>query len=106
MKKILTGLIVLSLFISCGKESKPVSGAVVGRMSHAQLDSMLRVNSTNNYTVTERIRLYSELFLNTPYSWHATGDGPYALYESWPLVSLDSTNCMVYCEHVLAMAIS
>ncbi len=41
-----------------------------------------------------------------PYSWTCTGDGKNALYEPYPLVNFDSTNCMVYCEHVLALSIS
>ena len=75
-------------------------------MTNFEIDSLLKTESQNNLTITDRINLYSELFLGMPYSWTATGDGPYALLESYPLVDFDSTNCMVYCEHVLSMSIS
>jgi len=105
MKKIIIILIVAAFIFGCKPET-PAQRSEIGEMTSAQIDSMLRVNAKNNYSVTDRIRLYSEMFLGTPYSWTATGDGPYALLETWPLVSFDSTNCMVYCEHVLALSIS
>ncbi len=81
-------------------------GKALTTCSNHDIDGLLQKTSAKNWTITERINYYSGLFLGMPYSWTATGDGPYALYENYPLVSFDSTNCMVYCEHVLAMAIS
>ncbi len=105
MKKIFMLAVAAGMLLSCAAE-KPVVSGEIGRMSHAAIDSLLRVNAEKGYTITDRIRLYSGMFLGTPYSWTATGDGPYALLETKPLVNFDSTNCMVYCEHVLALAIS
>lgn len=104
MKK--TALIFLAIFllISCTVSNEPSSA--IGKMSYAEIDSMLMVNAKMDYSITDRMKLYSEMFLGTPYSWTATGDGPYALYEKYPLLNFDSTNCMVYCEHVLALSIS
>lgn len=97
-------LATILLLISCTSKNEPL--AAIGKMSHADIDSMLMVNAKMDYSITDRMELYSEMFLGTPYSWTATGDGPYALMESYPLVNFDSTNCMVYCEHVLALSIS
>lgn len=105
MKKILVFISVLLLLISCASREKS-SPAPIGNMTYAQIDSVLMVNAKMNYSITDRMRLYSEMFLGTPYSWTATGDGPYALLENYPLVNFDSTNCMVYTEHVLALSIS
>ena len=105
MNKVFALFFVLVMLISCGEKEAP-NEALIGNMTHTQIDSMLKVNAYNDYTITDRINLYSEMFLKTPYSWTATGDGPYALLEKWPLVNLQETNCMVYCEHVLALAIS
>ncbi|MDZ7821492.1 MAG: DUF1460 domain-containing protein [Candidatus Marinimicrobia bacterium] len=99
-------LLCISLLIAACKPGTQISPAPIGNMSHAQIDSMLQANVLAGYTVTDRIEIYSEMFLGTPYSWTATGDGPYALRERYPLVNFDSTNCMVYCEHVLALSIS
>jgi hypothetical protein len=105
MKKILIFIIIIMMLFSCTDTAKK-SPAVIGNMSHAEIDSMLRVNAENDLRITDRINLYSEMFLETPYSWTATGDGPYALLETYPLVNFQETNCMVYCEHVLALSIS
>ncbi len=83
------------------QDTAPISG-----MTNHQIDSLLTVTAAKNMTVTERIEFYSELFLGMPYNLTCTGDGPYALYETEPLVNFEETNCMVYTEHVLALAIS
>ena len=105
LKKLSIFIIIAGLILSCSpKQEEPK--AAIGRMTHAQIDSLLKANAKKDLTITDRIHLYSEMFLGTPYSWTATGDGPYALLETYPMVNFDSTNCMVYCEHVLAMSIS
>ncbi len=75
-------------------------------MKPVQIDSLLKITAKNNMTISERIDFYSEMFLGTKYSWTPTGDGIHALYEPQPLYNFQLTNCMVLCEHALAMAIS
>ena len=97
----LIGLILTGSIFSGG-----LSAQRFKTMSHAQIDSLLSVTATKNMTVTGRMQFYSEYFLNMPYNLVCAGDGPYALYETYPLVNFAETNCMLYCEHVLALAIS
>ncbi len=78
----------------------------ISLMTNHQIDSILTEVSAKNLTVTERMKYYSKLFLDMPYDLTCAGEGPYALYEPMSLVNFDSTNCMVYCEHVLALSIS
>lgn len=98
-------LIVLILSQIAGNKamdkSKPLS-----KMTNQEIDSLLTETSQKNLTISERINFYSEKFLGTPYNFQCVGDGPYALIENWPLVNFQETNCMAFCEHVLAMAIS
>jgi hypothetical protein len=75
-------------------------------MSNMQIDSLLTEVSQKNMTVTDRMEYFSGLFLDMPYNIICAGDGPYALYETYPLVNFEETNCMVFCEHVLALSIS
>lgn len=75
-------------------------------MTNIEIDSLLTTVSIENKTITERMAFFSELFLKTPYNLVCAGDGPYALFEPEPLVNFNETNCMVYCEHVLALSIS
>ena len=75
-------------------------------MNHAEIDSVIRQTAKMSMTVTEKMNYFSAYFLDMPYNIHCVGDGPYALYEPWPLVNFKETNCMAFCEHVLALAIS
>ena len=102
MKKIL--VVIISIVVLLFAENN--NSKKIYNMTNFEIDSLLKAESQNDLTVSERINFYSELFLGMPYSWTATGDGPYALFESYPLVDFDSTNCMVYSEHVLSMSIS
>ncbi|HRD19143.1 MAG TPA: hypothetical protein PLB60_08825, partial [Candidatus Marinimicrobia bacterium] len=83
---------VISVFISeLLGEGKPFY-----QMSNQEIDSLLTIVSVRNLTITDRMSLYSEKFLGMPYNQNCTGDGPYALYEPWPLVNFKETNCMVF----------
>ncbi len=76
------------------------------QMSKSEINTLLTEKSAEDLTITERMTFYSEMFLGMPYGLTCVGDGPYALYDTNPQLTLDTTNCMVYCEDVLALAIS
>ncbi len=76
------------------------------QMTHQQIDSVLKVISKKPWTITQKMNYYSKRFLGTPYDFKCVGDGPYALLEPYPLVNFKKTNCMSFCEHVLALSIS
>jgi hypothetical protein len=75
-------------------------------MSTQQIDALIKETSMNPSTITEKMNFYSKYFLDMSYEFTCVGDGQYALYEPYPLVNFEKTNCMAYCEHVLALAIS
>lgn len=103
MKKIvyLFNIVFLLISFSAGKAQPRFFN-----MSNEQIDSLLTVTSHKQWTISEKINFYSDYFLEMPYKLTCAGDGPYALYEPWPLVNFKQTNCMVLCEHVLALSIS
>ncbi|MEJ2052343.1 MAG: DUF1460 domain-containing protein [Calditrichaceae bacterium] len=82
------------------------SGKKFHQMNHREIDAIIRQTSESTMTVTQKMNLLSEFFLGMPYNIKCVGDGPYALFEPWPLVNFKETNCMAFCEHVLALAIS
>lgn len=86
---------------ACAQESQRFAN-----MTRQQIDLLLTETSKKQMTITERMNYYSQFFLGTPYSFTCVGDGENALYEPYPLVNFDSTNCMAFCEHVLALSIS
>lgn len=93
-------IILINTTILFGQSKK------IYQMSKWEIDSLLTVKSEENLTVTARMNFYSQLFLGMPYGLTCVGDGPYALYDTKPQLTLDTTNCMVYCEDVLAFSIS
>lgn len=101
MKKYILVAFIVFFTISTQSQTKKIY-----EMNKWEIDSVLTIKSEENLTVTERMKFYSELFLGMPYGLTCVGDGPYALYDTQPQLTLDTTNCMVYCEDVLALAIS
>lgn len=101
MKKYI--LLAFTVFFAISLQSQTKK---IYEMNKWKIDSILTVKSEENLTVTERMKYYSELFLGMPYGLNCVGDGPYALFDTQPQLKFDTTNCMVYCEDVLALAIS
>jgi len=102
MYKYLIILLVLLSNFSCAQEPEKQ----FQQMSNLEIDQVIQKVSKQNLTVSEKINLLSEKFLGMDYDLTCTGDGPYALLEAWPLVNFQQTNCMAFCEHVLALSIS
>lgn len=76
------------------------------QMNKREIDQVIRELSKKQWTPAQKINYISEYFLGTPYNLTCVGDGPYALYETMPLVNFKETNCMAFCEHVLALSVS
>jgi hypothetical protein len=96
-------LIIFLFFVSCTNAAEKKN---IFEMTNMEIDLLITETAKTNKSITERMNFYSDLFLNMPYNLVCTGDGPYALYEPQPLVNFKETNCMVFCEHVLALSIS
>ncbi len=84
----------------------PQDNSKISKLSMTEIDSLLRVTSKQNLSLSEKMNFYSTLFLGMKYDLECVGDGKYSIYEPWPLVNFQRTNCMSYCEHVLALSIS
>jgi hypothetical protein len=95
--------LALMLVMYCGVQVPARDpGQQLFDLNNHQIDSLLTVTAAKNLTITERMNFYSQMFLGMP----CTGDGPYALLETQPLVNFEETNCMVFTEHLLALSIS
>lgn len=75
-------------------------------MSVDELDSLIRWVAKQPWSNAQKIVFYSELFLDMPYEFYCMGDGPYAHYDTAPLMNFEKINCMTYCEEVLALSLS
>jgi hypothetical protein len=101
--KYLVLIILIPVQFACSGDAEPKP---FYEMSNTEIDALLKETAAKDLTVTERMNFYSERFLGTDYNLTCAGDGPYALLEAWPLVNFEETNCMLFCEHVLALSIS
>jgi len=99
-------IIILLINIACLTQAADPVVKPFFEMSNLEIDQVIRDMAEKNLTITQKMNRFSELFLETQYKLTCTGDGRHALLEDWPLVNFKETNCMAYCEHVLALAIS
>ena len=75
-------------------------------MDNKEIDQVIQEVSKTDLTITDKVNKLSDYFMGTQYNLTCAGDGPYAILEPWPLVNFKETNCMLFCEHVLALSIS
>jgi hypothetical protein len=57
-------------------------------------------------TISQRIIMFSGLFLGKPYALTALGEGPAGDYDQFPLYRCDAFDCETYVDTVLALALS
>lgn len=108
--KLASLLAIIVTLMVFGHSQKTWAGSPAERpfyqMTHRQIDSVLKEISKKPWTITQKMDYYSKRFLGMPYNFKCVGDGPYAIMEPYPLVNFKQTNCMSFCEHVLALSIS
>lgn len=54
----------------------------------------------------QRVVALAHMHLNQPYELYLLGEFPYETYDAQPLYSLDRSDCVVFVEHIYAMAMS
>jgi len=127
MRKIFILVLTSSLFMSCSTGYQLNRETWRGDLSPDSLDSRILedLKSRPLYTFNEyetdiylkwlyqkepdfyeRIRHLAEKNINQPYELYLLGEFPFELYDSQPLYVLDRSDCVVFTEHVYAMALS
>ncbi len=76
------------------------------KMREAEIDTLIRQTSRRHPDFLERLQIYSERALDTPYRWFALGEGPQGKYDRGPLVDFAHADCLTLCEQMLAMALA
>jgi hypothetical protein len=90
-----------SPFFLTGEEPKPLYQMVAG-----EIDELIRKVNSEISSVKDRIQYYSERGKGTPYLIFCLGEGPHGKWDKDPLVDFSRTDCMVFCEHILALSIA
>ncbi len=107
MKKSGILLLLIIFLISCFYEITAESPEKsYYKISIEEIDRDIREIATQNLTNSQKMEYYSERFLGAPYLLQCEGEGEHGQYEKEPLLNLKQTNCMTYCEIVLALSLS
>ncbi len=83
------------------KAEKPLYRMVAG-----EIEALMKEVNGKISSVPQRIQYYSERAKGTPYVIFCLGEGPTAPIDRDPLMDFSRTDCMVFCEHMLALSIS
>jgi hypothetical protein len=84
----------------------PVREAPLHQLKPAQIDQFLGQLQAEQPDLRQRVATIARRFLNQPYELYLLGEFPYELYDPQPLFNLESSDCVVFVEHVYAMALS
>lgn len=74
--------------------------------SEAELDRYLRTIRDLKPELTRRIVHLGRQNLGQPYEIYLLGEFPYEFYDPDPIYCLSRSDCLTFCEHVYAMALS
>ncbi|MDD5582121.1 MAG: DUF1460 domain-containing protein [Candidatus Marinimicrobia bacterium] len=71
-----------------------------------EIDIYLKWLSQTEENFYDRLRHLAEKNINQPYELYLLGEFPFELYDSQPLYVLNKSDCVVFVEHMYAMALS
>ena len=83
------------------KEEKPLY-----QMVAKEIEDLMKEVNGKIASIPQRIQYYSGRGKGTPYVIFCLGEGPTAPIDRDPLIDFARTDCMVFCEHMLALSIS
>ena len=120
-------LLLLALLSSCGKQLPELSTAdalaadTLGiersllqellakplyEFSEKDIDTYLPYLQYTIPTIQERMKHLARKGIGQPYDIYLLGEYPAEIYDPQPLYSLDKSDCVVFTEHILAMAMA
>ena len=76
------------------------------KMVASDFNKMMQWGNRAIPAVNQRIQKYSEMGKGTPYLIYNLGEGAESLVDPDPTIDFARTDCMTFCEHTLALAIS
>ncbi|GAB4191683.1 MAG: hypothetical protein Kow00105_05730 [Phycisphaeraceae bacterium] len=74
--------------------------------SEAEVDTYLRYLNAFEPKLRDRVRHLARKNIGQPYEIYLLGEMPFEHYDPQPLYCLTKSDCLVFCEHTYAMALS
>lgn len=82
-----------------------LQGAPLQQLKPAQIDRFLALLHRAVPDLRARVSLLARRFLGQRYELYLLGEFPYEVVDPQPLFTLDASDCVVFVEHVYAMAL-
>ena len=76
------------------------------KMVASEFTNLMQGGNKKYESISDRIQNYSELGKGTPYLIYNLGEGAGSEIDPDPTIDFARTDCMTFCEHTLALAIS
>ncbi len=123
MKQCITALLLFAALLAAGCSSdtainreekktftdvelRQLESARIYEMNHAELDAYIGYLQRTEPDLRKRIIKIAKQNLNQPYNMYLLGEYPFEIYDPQPLFNLSESDCVVFCEHTYAMALS
>jgi hypothetical protein len=105
-----TALTILTLLLHPGNEAQSLSGTALSKklyqLTPREINTLIQKVIQKYSTTTEKITVYSELALKTPYARDCLGEGIEGRCDKDPLIDFTRVDCLTFCEQILALAVS
>ncbi|MDW8263450.1 MAG: DUF1460 domain-containing protein, partial [Phycisphaerales bacterium] len=98
-------VLVLALF-GWVESTQPSIDPPIYRMTPQQLHPMLPKWQAEFSTLNQRVIAIARANLGQPYELYLLGEAPFESIDNQPLFCLERSDCVVFVEHTLAMALS
>ena len=89
-----------------GLGSSRLANHALFEMSDSQIDSLIKLVPARAIEPRQRLIIFSQQALNTPYRLFCLGEGAGSKYDSDPLYDFTQVDCMTFVEQMLALSIS
>jgi hypothetical protein len=100
-----TALILLASLL-LAPSTQPSAEPPIYRMSPAQLGDLLPQWQRDVPALNERVVAIARRNLGQPYEIYLLGEAPFETIDAQPVYCLERSDCVVFVEHTLAMALS
>ncbi|MDZ7334794.1 MAG: DUF1460 domain-containing protein [candidate division KSB1 bacterium] len=87
-------------------ELKKLKSQPLYKFTPAQIDAYLGYLQSTEPNLRLRVQHLAQKCLGQPYQIYLLGEFPFEIYDPDPLYSIDKSDCVVFAEHIYAMALA
>jgi hypothetical protein len=102
--RVALALLASTFFVGC--RSTPIEERPTYQLTPAQLDDRLSHHQAFQPVLNERVIEIARTNLKQPYDIYLLGEAPFEMIDPQPVYNLRKSDCVVFVEHTLAMAMS